>query len=513
MAAAKDKPFKVLIVGGGVGGLTLAHCLEKANIDYVVLDKGIIAPPWGTSISIHPNGCRILDQLGILEEAEKHCVAMERFYNRKSSGHPFDYDFFFQAVRSRTGYTTLTIERRQFLQTLYDTLIHKDRIHEHARVKEIVEGNGTAKVLLDDGTEHRGDLVIGADGVHSLVRELMWKKANETIDGYIPAAEKRTMKTTYVAIIAIVPQMPGLGPNHMHSTSFDKVSFLMLCQPDNIYLAAHFKLPAEEQCRWPNRLRFTEADMEAYARKVADLPVSESVLFGELWRRKTRAHIVSLEEGVLKHWHFGRVALMGDACHKVTPNAGFGGSTAMEDAVTLTNHLKAALDVHPSKKPSDVELTDALEGYNKARMPRVTEMFWVSWALTRLQAYDGWPMYILQRWILPRFGLDFVGGQVAQSCCQAPQLDFVPYKQRQGTLKWSDTKIKEAGASATKAKRLIDPDGTKAGQFNARAWFVYAAAVICSVIWLSGVGGRAQVPVGLMNMDGVRESVASLMAA
>ncbi|KAJ2980239.1 hypothetical protein NUW58_g7001 [Xylaria curta] len=263
----KDKPFKVIIVGGGVAGLALAHCLEKANVDYILLEKGVIAPTWGTSISMHPNGCRILDQIGALDEVEKYCVPMNRFFNRGPDGHPFVYDYFFKSVLERTGYTTLTLERRLFLKALYDTLEHRERVHEHQRVAAVVERKDSVAVVMQDGSEHVGDLVVGADGVHSLCRELMWKKANETIEGYISAAEKRSkqcggvlannylqdnadadilctaMKTTYVAIIANVPQMPGLGPNDMHATSFDKVSFLVLCQPDTIYLAAHFKLP------------------------------------------------------------------------------------------------------------------------------------------------------------------------------------------------------------------------------------------------------------------------------
>ncbi|KAI1126927.1 hypothetical protein F5Y10DRAFT_293278 [Nemania abortiva] len=481
----KDKPFKVIIVGGGVGGLSLAHCLEKANIDYILLEKGVIAPPWGTSISVHPNGCRILDQIGALEEVEKRCVPMNRFFNRGPDGYPFVYDHFFKSVLERTGYTTLTLERRLFLKALYDTLQHKERVHEHQRVRNVIEGNGSASVVMEDGSEHTGDLVVGADGVHSLCRELMWNKANETIEGYISAAEKRTMKTTYVAIIANIPQMPGLGPNDMHSTSFDKVSFLVLCQPDTIYLAAHFKLPVEEQCRWPNRLRFTEEDMERYAKQVADLPVSESVLFGELWRHRTRAHIVSFEEGVLQHWHFGRLALLGDAVHKVTPNAGFGGSTAMEGAVVLANHLKAALDAHPSKKPSDVEISEALEGYQKERLPRATEIFWVSWAQTRFHAYDGWPMYLFHRWILPVLGLDWMGQQVAKTCCDAPQLYFAPYKQRKGTLPWSKTKITTERV-VREAKALVAP--VQKGGFDAKTFFVYSAVLVVSVAWLSGFG-------------------------
>lgn len=97
----KDNPFKVVIVGGGVAGLTLAHSLDKANIDYVILDKGIVAPPWGTSITIHPHGCRILHQIDCLDAVSDQCAPMEIFYQRTSSGKSFLGDNFFDAIRKR----------------------------------------------------------------------------------------------------------------------------------------------------------------------------------------------------------------------------------------------------------------------------------------------------------------------------------------------------------------------------------------------------------------------------
>ena len=60
---SNEQPFKVIIVGAAVAGWVLAHSLEPAKIDYVLLDTGIVAPPWGTSINIHPHGCRILHQI------------------------------------------------------------------------------------------------------------------------------------------------------------------------------------------------------------------------------------------------------------------------------------------------------------------------------------------------------------------------------------------------------------------------------------------------------------------
>jgi hypothetical protein len=86
------------------------------------------------------------------------------------------------------------------------------------------------------------------------------------------------MVTTYNAIVAQCPPIPGLGPHDMHSISNDRFSFLLLCQPTFISYIAHCKLPEDQQCTWPNRARFTEDDMEALARKLADYPICESVV-------------------------------------------------------------------------------------------------------------------------------------------------------------------------------------------------------------------------------------------
>lgn len=64
--------FNVVIVGGSIAGLTLAHCLERAGIQHIVLEKSEeIAPQVGASIGILPNGGRVLDQLGLFNEIEK----------------------------------------------------------------------------------------------------------------------------------------------------------------------------------------------------------------------------------------------------------------------------------------------------------------------------------------------------------------------------------------------------------------------------------------------------------
>jgi hypothetical protein len=119
----------------------------------------------------------------------------------------------------------------------------------------------------------------------------------------------------------------------------------------------------------------------------------------------------------------------------------------MESAVSLANTIRRAVRAHPNKKPSDVEMRAALQSYQDARLARVKEIFHVSWMLTRLRAYDGWLMSLIQRWVMPLVGLDFVAKNVARTCSEAPKLDYVQFDEDRGTLGWKEKE--EAGKRQT----------------------------------------------------------------
>ncbi|KAH7199517.1 hypothetical protein DER44DRAFT_729799 [Fusarium oxysporum] len=418
-----NSQFKVIIVGAGVTGLTLAHCLAKAGIDFVLLDKGVVAPSFGTTITLQPHGCRILHQLGCLDAVLAKCDTMGGAHCRDPTGKSFASNDFFGVVRKFAGYDTRTLDRQVFLRQLYELLPDKSQVYEKARVEDIIEENSSARVVLADGREFVGDVVVGSDGVHSKVREIMWDKANALRPGMITVDEKR-----------------GIGAHDMEITSNDKYSFLLLCQPDWISIIVHSKLPEDQQCTWPSRRRYTEADMEALVSKISERPVTDTVVFGELWKRRLKAQMISLEEGVLEHWTSGRIVLAGDAVHKVTPNSALGGNTAMEDAVVIANTLHALLARHPNKKPSDVELQDAMrQEYQDTRVDRARAIVKAGGVLTRQQAYDGWKAYITQRWLTPVIGLDTLAQKIAGLCVTAPKLNYVEFEERRGILGWQDT--------------------------------------------------------------------------
>lgn len=93
---------------------------------------------------------------------------------------------------TRLGYPDLTLERREFLQVLYDELPDKSKILTDRRVKHVVDNDDEAYVELKDGSVERGDIIVGGDGVHSTVRQVMWDTANKAIPDFISKREKES---------------------------------------------------------------------------------------------------------------------------------------------------------------------------------------------------------------------------------------------------------------------------------------------------------------------------------
>lgn len=85
-----EKTFKVIIVGGSIAGLTLAHCLDRAGIEYVVLERHEdIAPQLGASVGIMPNGSRILDQIELFDAVEFEIEPLDRSHTWYPDGFTF----------------------------------------------------------------------------------------------------------------------------------------------------------------------------------------------------------------------------------------------------------------------------------------------------------------------------------------------------------------------------------------------------------------------------------------
>lgn len=122
------------------------------------------------------------------------------------------------------------------------------------------------------------------------------------------------IETHRKCLIGMGPAAPGLGERDMTVVHNTRYLFLTLTQPDHVFFFVFFRL--EKSFTWPKRERYTDGDAEALAASVADHPIAPSMVFGEMWEKRYRGSLISIE-GVLEHWHHGRIVLAGDSVHKV----------------------------------------------------------------------------------------------------------------------------------------------------------------------------------------------------
>ena len=121
--------------------------------------------------------------------------------------------------------------------------------------------------------------------------------------------------SSYCALVGIAPMIAGLVEDETNSIQGKDLSIFIVTQNR---VAMFFACIRKRQTsRWPQRSSFSAQDAENKAAEIADVPVNPNVLFGEVWARRERGYLCSVEEGVFTHWAFGRIVLVGDSAHKV----------------------------------------------------------------------------------------------------------------------------------------------------------------------------------------------------
>lgn len=167
--------FKVLIAGGSVAGLVLANALEKAGIDYLVLEKREVAPNLGASISILCHTAKALEQLGIWTAISEETVPLLDRQHFDKNGNLFEDTNVLRLLAEQTGRPIVFMGRHAYLRTLLENIPESSRskIQDHKGVKSFHEDDNGVTVVTDKDEEIHGSILIGADGVHSKVRDLL----------------------------------------------------------------------------------------------------------------------------------------------------------------------------------------------------------------------------------------------------------------------------------------------------------------------------------------------------
>uniref|UniRef100_A0A4E9E3Q1 FAD-binding domain-containing protein n=1 Tax=Gibberella zeae TaxID=5518 RepID=A0A4E9E3Q1_GIBZA len=357
----------VIIAGGGIAGLTLANMLEKADIDYVLLESyEKIAPQVGASIGLQSNGLRIIDQLGCADTLLALVDnPLHNSWIRNSDGSIIKhYHDCHNLLESRHGYPTVFIDRQSLLEILYDNLKSKDSVHPGQAVKTVMELDNGVQVTTDKGKVFKGDILVGADGIYSTVRKEMWRIGNEASPGYFPDNEWSKVPCYYKCIFGISKPIEELikGTHYVYN---DKFSYLVMVGPGGKWYWFLFaRLPAP--LYGDDIPRYTKEDEAKLAQEHASDQITPEITFGDLYEARTNSTLTPLHEWVFQKWHYNRIITIGDAAHKLEPLTGHGGNSAIETAASVMNHILSGCP-----NWSDSEIKSAFSAVQNERFDRV----------------------------------------------------------------------------------------------------------------------------------------------
>ena len=365
----------IAIVGAGLGGLTAAATLRLAGFDVRVYEQASRFARIGAGIQMMPNSMKVLRKIGIEARVRGTSFQPYSHLNRVwNTGEilrelPMPEDLF--------GAPYLCMHRGDLHEALVSNL-PTEIIELQKTLVGLDERKGQVTLKFEDGSSAGADVVIGADGVHSIVRHLIIGPDEPTHRGRI-------------AYRAIFPSalMGGIdvGPSRTKWWGIDRHLVIYYTKPDRseIYLITSVPEPAE----WLTRESWsTTGDVhELRAAYEGFHPDVRAVLNACPSCHKWAI----LEREPLPTWSAGRIVLLGDACHPMTPYMAQGAATAMEDAATLTRCLAES-------EGRDIE--GAFARYEAHRKPRTSRIQRISSANTWMKGgnedtswlygYDAW---------------------------------------------------------------------------------------------------------------------------
>ncbi|KAH8645730.1 hypothetical protein BX600DRAFT_421303 [Xylariales sp. PMI_506] len=398
-------PFRIVVVGGGPVGLMAAHILSSAGIDFVILEKhSTVTPELGNAIALWPQTNRVLDQLRLLQPLQHLPTALNRRIILTKDGNVYARNSAFGLAKPNHGTDLDMFHRHELLKALYDMLPEGDKakVLTNKHVTGIESNDSGVRVTCADDTVEQGDMVIGADGVHSSTRGIMRELAlnSGSPDACYAVNEERPYLTTFRVLYGSAPRTPDLTPGDCYESHSDVAEVQYFIGKDRTWFFAYSAL--DTPTREP--VRYTQEDADEYAERVGDRHVTERLLFRDVYAQRYASGLTNLEEGVMKQWSWGRIVLAGDSAHKITPNLGLGFNSSVHDLVVLANRLRTLLDASPADVTTE-DLTKVFSEYQKERTDHMSQTVLLSGRVTRLGTWQsGW------RWFLDRYVLPVIGG-------------------------------------------------------------------------------------------------------
>ena len=352
------------IIGAGMGGLALAAILRRAGFDIALYEQASRFGRVGAGIQMMPNSMKVLRGIGIEDRLRQTAFAPHSHLNRVSDSGEVMIELAMPETLFGAPYLCM---HRGDLHDALASAIPAGLIHLSKKLTGLDQSGSGVKLSFADGSHASADAVIGADGVHSLVRGILLGPDQPIHRGRI----------AYRAAFG-AEHMKGydIGASRTKWWGSDRHIVMYYTRADRSEL--YFVTSVPESAEWMtteswsakgdvNELRAAYADFHLDVRTVLNATPD-----CHKW--------AILERAPLPRWSDGRVVLLGDACHPMTPYMAQGAATSIEDAAILARCLEAV-------NGEDIE--GAFHTYEAHRKPRVSRIQAISSANTWMKGGDG----------------------------------------------------------------------------------------------------------------------------
>ena len=359
------KELSVAVIGGGIGGLAAALSLLRAGVDVHVYERARTLSEVGAGIQISPNASRILHRLGLADALANLGVKPLAWHQRRwDDGCTLLRTPLAEAVEAEFGFPHYQMHRADVLNTLVRAL-PAERLHVGHRFTALVDHGDHVEATFENGTRFGVDAIVGADGIHSTVRHVLFGPEKPRFTGcvaYRGLVPAERLSHLDLEVTAQSWMGPGKHFVHYYVQSRRLVNFVAVIEQDT----------------WTRESWTDPGD------------VAHAVAAHEGWHPQVRGILGAVDETFtwalfdrkpMAHWSVGRATLLGDACHAMLPFMAQGAAQAIEDGATLAACLSGS-GAH--------NVPEALRRYEALRLPRTSRVQGLSEAnKTRFHLPDG----------------------------------------------------------------------------------------------------------------------------
>jgi len=357
--------ISLAIVGAGIGGLAAALSLLKVGVDVHVYEQADALTELGAGIQISPNASRILHGLGLGDRLAATGVKPRAFHQRRwDDGRTLLRTLLAEAMEAAFGFPYYHMHRADVLAAL-TRAFPAERLHVGHRFTALVDHGDCVEAEFENGKRVCVDALVGADGIHSAVRNVLFGAENPRFTGcvayrgLIPAERVAHLN---LEVSALVWMGPGKHFVHYFVRDLQLLNFVAIIERD-----------VWTRESWTDRGE-----------------VADALAAFEGWHPQVRAILGAVDETFIwalfdrqpmPRWSVGRVTLVGDACHAMLPFMAQGAAQAIEDGATLATCLA---------KTAARDVPEALRRYAMLRLPRASRLQAMSEAnKTRFHLPDG----------------------------------------------------------------------------------------------------------------------------